>query len=62
MEANQIKLDEMKDKIRTGNFRRIKRVLRSKMNGGNMISAVNTWAVSLVSYTAEIVKWKKDEL
>jgi len=40
---------EMKNKIRTEYFRRMKRILHSKLNGGNVISAINTWwAVSLV--------------
>ena len=62
LEANQIKQEEMKDKIQTQYFRQVKRVLRSKLNGGNMISAINIWAVSLVRYTAGIVKQRKDEL
>jgi len=39
LEADQIKQDEMKDTIRTEYFRRVKRLLGSKM-----ISAINTWA------------------
>ena len=31
-------------------------------NGGNTIGAINTWAVSLVCYTARIINWRKDEL
>jgi len=37
-------------------------VLQSKLNGGNTIGAINTWAVSLVRYTAGIINWRKDEL
>jgi len=62
LEANQIKQEEMKDNTRTEYFRQVKRVLRSKLNGGNMISAINIWAVSLVRYTAGIVNQRKDEL
>jgi len=57
LEADQIKQDEMKDTIRTEYFRRVKRLLRSKT-----ISAINTWAESLVRYTTGIVKCRKDEL
>ena len=28
-----------------------------KLDGGNMVRAVNKWAVSLVRYSAGIVKW-----
>jgi len=37
-------------------------VLQSKLNGGSTIGAINTWAVSLVHYTAGIINWRKDEL
>jgi len=37
-------------------------VLQSNLNGGNIIDAINTWAVSLVHYTAGIINWRKDEL
>ena len=57
LEADLIKQDEMKDTVRTEYFRRVRRLLRSKT-----ISAINTWAVSLVRYTAGIVKCRKDEL
>ena len=36
----------MKDKIRTEYFRRVKRLLRSKLNGGNMVSAINTGSIA----------------
>jgi len=49
------------DKIRTEYFRR---VFRSKLNGSHMIRAINVWAISLslVSYRARIVKWRKGGL
>ena len=37
-------------------------MLKSKLNGGNTATAINTWTVALVRYTAAIVKWAKDEL
>ena len=32
------------------------------MNGGNLVPRVNTWAVSLLRYSATFVSWKKSEL
>jgi len=61
LETDQTK-HEMKDKVKTEYLRRVQRVLQSKLNGGNTISAINTWAVSLVRYTAGITNWRKDEL
>ena len=43
-------------------IRRIRKVLKSKLNGGNLVNGVNTWAVSLLTYSAAIVSWRKSEL
>ena len=50
LETDQIKDGEMKEKVKTEYLRRVRRVLQSKLNGGNMIGAISTWAVSSVVY------------
>ena len=62
LEADDIKHSDMKEVIRKEYLRRVKKVLKSKLNGGNTIKAINTWAVSLVRYAAGIVNWTKAEL
>ena len=52
----------MKDKIRREYKRRLRLILRSKMNGRNKITAMNTWAVAVVRYGAGILDWKDREL
>ena len=52
----------MKDKFRNEYFRRVKLILKSKLNGRNKIMALNTWAVSILRYDAGILKWNKNEL
>ena len=42
--------------------RRVRAVLKSKLSGGNQISAINTYAVPVVTYTAGIIDWTKEEL
>ena len=42
--------------------RRLRKVLKSKLNGGNLVRGVNTWAVSLLRYSAAFVSWRKSEL
>ena len=49
-------------KLRVSNIRRIRKVLKSKLNGGNLVCGVNTWAVSLLRYSAAFVSWRKSEL
>ena len=36
--------------------------LKSQLNAGNVIQAINIWAVSTVKYPAGIIKWTKKEL
>ena len=37
-------------------------MLKSKLNGRNLMKAINAYATSVVCYTAGIVKWTKEEL
>ena len=43
-------------------IRRLRKVLKSELNGGNLVCGVNTWAVSLLRYSAAFVSWRKSEL
>ena len=35
-------------------FRILRKVLKSKLNGGNLAQGVNTWAVSFLRYSAVV--------
>ena len=43
-------------------IRRLRKVLKSKLNGGNLVRGVNAWAVSLLRYSAAFVTRRKSEL
>ena len=62
LEADKIRMGEMKVRVRKEYYRRIRKLLTSKLNGGNMIKVMNTWAAVGVHYIAGIVMWKVDEL
>ncbi len=62
LESDDIKNEEMKKNIRAEYFRRIRKILNSKLNGGNIITAINSRAVAVVRYSAGIVKWTKEEM
>ena len=62
MEANQALGGQMKERLRKEYKRRVKKILKSKLNGGNTITAINTWAVSMMRYAAAFVDGRKDEL
>ena len=52
----------MKNKIRKKYTKRVRTLLESNLNAGNTIKAMNTWAVSLIRYSAGILDWKVNEL
>ena len=62
LEANDIMQTEMKDKIQKEYYRRVRQLTSSKLNGGNTVRTINSQGVSLVRYSAGILKWKKGEL
>ena len=41
---------------------RLRKVLKPKLNSGNLVLGINTWAVFLLRYSAAFVSWRKSEL
>ena len=62
LEADKFLEEKMKFNVLKEYIRRIRKVSKSKLNGGNVICGVNTWAVLLLRYSAAFVSWKKSEL
>ena len=52
----------MKRRLSKEYVKRVKKVIRSKLNGGNMVRVINSWAVSLLRYSGGVVRWTKVEL
>ena len=42
--------------------RRLRLILKPKLNGRNKITAINTWAVAIFRYGAGIISWRESEL
>ena len=61
LEADKFLEEKMKLNVSKEYIRRLK-VLKSKLNGGNLARGDNTWAVSLLRYSATFVSWRKSEL
>ena len=61
LEAESFLGKEMKLKISKEYFR-LRKVLKSKLKGGNSVQGVNIWAVSLLRYSAAFIIWRKCEL
>ena len=62
IELDKIKDTEMKEKITKEYKRRQILILKSKLNGRNKVTVVNTWAVEIFRYGAGIIHWKASEL
>ena len=62
LEVEKFLGEEMKLKVSEEYFRRLKKVLKSKFNSGNLVQGVSTWAVSLLRYSAAFISWRKSEL
>jgi len=62
LQADDIKHVQVKKKATTEYTKRVRKVLKSKLNGGNCIRAINSWAVPVIRYTAGVVDWTQAEL
>ena len=62
LEADKFLDEKMKLNVSKEYIRRLRKVLKSKLNDGNLVRGVNTWAVSLLRYSPAFVSWRKSEL
>ena len=58
LEADTFLEEKMKLNVSKEYIRRLRKVLKSKLNGGNLVHGVNTWAVSLLRYSAVFASWR----
>ena len=61
-EADEVMVNEMKDKVKKEYYRRVRKVLETKLNSGNDFKAINTWKVSVVRYSAVFLAWSRLQL
>ena len=50
LEADRFRSWEMKEKVRKEYFCSIKKILESKLNSGNVVKAINSRAMVLITY------------
>ena len=62
LEADKFSEEKMKMNVSKEYIRRLRKVLKSKLNGGNLVRGVYAWAVSLLRYSAAFASWRKSEL
>ncbi|XP_072169481.1 uncharacterized protein [Diadema setosum] len=62
LESDDVSSNTIKVSVTKEYFSRVKSVLKSHLNGGHVITALNTWAVAVLRYTGGVVEWTKAEL
>ena len=62
LEADKFLEEKMKLNVSKEYIRRLRKVLKSKLNDENLVCGVNTRAVSLIRYSAAFVSLRKSEL
>ena len=60
-EVDEVMDNEMKNKVKREReyYRRVRKVLETKLNSRNVFKALNAWAVSVVRYTAAFLGWSR---
>ena len=62
LETDSVRHEEMKQKTRKQYIRPVRNTLRTKLNGGNIITAMKLKAVSVIRYGADIAGSTKEGL
>ena len=62
IEGKMIKQQRIKEIRKEYTEKIIKAIHKSKVDAGNMMNAINTWAVPEISCSVGMVEWKKSEL
>jgi hypothetical protein len=61
-QSNHIQHSIIKENLEKQFYLRIKSILKSKLHDNNLIKAVNTYAVPLLTYSFGVIKWSKTNL
>ena len=61
-EAEGIMQVKMKNRVKKEYFDRVKNILRTQLNAKNKITAINGFAIPVISYSYGIVEWLRSEL
>ena len=61
LEADEV-INEMKDKVKKEYYRRVRKVLETKLNIENVYKAIDCWTVSVVIYSAVFLGWSRLQL
>ena len=61
LELDKIMFEEMKRKVKEVYQTRITLLMKTHLNGKNLFLALNTWAITVIRYSAAFLDWMKKE-
>ena len=61
LERDDIYQEKMKKKVQKEYYKRVRAVLKPRMNVANVINAINIWAAATVPLEEKIINWRKEE-
>lgn len=53
---------DMKLKFKQQYIKRVTKMLNTKLNGKNLITAINSWAIPALTYSSGVIKWSQTDL
>ena len=59
LEADEMMVNEMMNNVKKVYYRRVRKVLETKFNSGNVLKAINTWVVLVVRYSAAFLVFSR---
>ncbi|RZF38073.1 hypothetical protein LSTR_LSTR006472 [Laodelphax striatellus] len=62
MQLRGITHTKVKDSLKDKFMGRVTKILKSQLDGGKIVKAINTWAAPTLTYSFGIVKWSKTDL
>ena len=62
LQLDSIRNREMKKNVKSEYIGRGEKLLKSQLNGENVIAGMNDWAVGIVRHGAGVLDWAKEEL
>ena len=62
IQTGETKHHHLKEKVKTKYFRRVREILETNLNDGNIMTGINRWTISLLRYSADFLDWTGAEL
>lgn len=62
LQLRGFKTNEIKTHIENIFNKRLKKILKSKLNAGNKCKAINTWAIPVYNYSFGVIKWSDTDI